>query len=115
MRALPSASSLAEAHRNMRSVFASIGIWRVFRSGLADLRIDQSDSIRNAVEKLRHSLPTSNLRIARRLKDNRNGPTPTRRTHEERTLAVIIVVCSAKHGSQRDDNQCLSSDIRGQL
>jgi hypothetical protein len=28
---------------------------------------------------------------------------------------VIIVVCSAKHGSQRDDNQCLSSDIRGQL
>jgi hypothetical protein len=42
---------------------------------------------------------THHLRIARRLKDHRDGPAPTTRTHEGATLALMIVVCSVKHGS----------------
>jgi hypothetical protein len=57
MRALPSECSLAEAHPNLRGVFASIGIWRIVRSSFASLSIDQSNSITNAVEELRYSYP----------------------------------------------------------
>jgi hypothetical protein len=39
------------------------------------------------------------LSIARRLKDYGKGPTPTTRTHEGATPALMMVVCLANHGS----------------